>query len=264
MSDWDFSANQEVDEETLGKAPEGYRGAYAKDEATGKYKIADTHRPFVDAITGLGTALKAERNVSRDLKGRKDIAAVVKETFGFETVEEAKAKWDEMSQTIATNGKVDPAKIKADIEKTFNAEKQGLLDENQGMQNTLRKYMVEAAAATALGAAKGNSKLLMPIVREAVDLVKDGDDWVVRVKDGQGDYRGNGKGGFMTVEDFVNELKGSKEYGVAFESDMQGGGGDRSQRPGQGQRQQHDRQQNNDNMSATDRISRGLANRRGR
>lgn len=262
--EWDFSTNQEVDEDTLAKAPEGYRGAYAKGD-DGKYRISDTHRPFVDAIVGLGGALKNERNASKTLKGQKDASAVIKEQLGFETIEEAKARLEELTTQVATASKVDPAKIKADIEKTFNAQAAEKDKQIEAMQGTLNKYMVESAAVSALAAAKGNSKLLMPIIREQVELVADGDEYVVRVKDGAGDYRGNGKGGFMSVEELVAEMRGSKDYSAAFESDA--GGGTQTNtgnRPGQQQRQQMQRQSNRDDMSATDRIQAGLQARRNR
>lgn len=262
--EWDFSSNQEVDEETLGKAPEGYRGAYEKGD-DGKYRISAAHKPFVDAIVGLGGALKNERNTSKTLKGQKDVGAVIKEALGFETVEEAKARLDELTQQVATASKVDPAKIRADIEKTFNTEKEKLVNDNKAMQATLNRYMVQSAAVSALAAAKGNDKLLLPIIREQVELVKDGEDYVVRVKDGAGDYRGDGKGGFMTIEQLVAEMRGSKDYGAAFESDQQGGSGTQTgQRPGQAARQGIQRQQSREDMNANDRIAAGLAARRGR
>lgn len=263
--DWDFSSNQEVDEDTLAKAPEGYRGAYAKGD-DGVYRIADTHKPFVEAITGLNGALKNERNNSKTLKSQKDVGSVLKEQLGFETVEEAKARLDELTQQVASASKVDPAKIRADIERTFNTEKEGLLGENKAMQETLNRYMVQSAAVSALAAAKGNEKLLMPLIKEQVELVKDGDDYVVRVKDGAGDYRGNGKGGFMSVEELVLEMRGSKDYAAAFESDQQGGSGQQTgQRPGTGSARAIASRQDRENMSGTDRIQAGLqARRRGR
>jgi polyhydroxyalkanoate synthesis regulator phasin len=260
--EWDFASNQEIDEATLGTAPEGYRGAYAKGD-DGKYRIADGFKPFVDAISGLGTALKNERGVTKNLRGQKDISAVLKEGLGFETVEEAKARLDELTQQVTTASKVDPAKIKADIEKTFDGERQKLQGENKAMLSTLQRYMIQSAAVSALAAAKGNEKLLLPVIRDQVELVKDGDDYVVRVKDGAGDYRGNGKGGFMTVEDLVDELRKSQDYGVAFESETRHGTQRQEQRPGPQARQGMQRQ-GNEPVNANDRIARGLAARRGR
>jgi hypothetical protein len=258
--EWDFNNNAEIDEATLGTAPEGYRGAYTKGD-DGKFRIADGFKPFVEAINGLGSALKNERKVSGTLKGQKDASAQVKEALGFETLEEAKARLDELTTAVSTASKVDPAKIRAEIEKTFDVERQTLQGENKTMQATLNRYMVESSAVSALAEAKGNAKLLMPLVREQVELVKDGDEYVVRVKDGQGDYRGNGKGGFMTVEDLVVEMKQSKDYAAAFEADVRPG---THQQQGQRPGQQAQRGQQQEGALPNDRIARGLQARRGR
>ena len=257
--EWDFAANQSIDEDTLAKAPEGYRAAYAKGD-DGKYVISDAYKPFVETITGLGGALKNERNVSKTLKGQKDAVAVIKETFGFDTVEEAKAKFDELSQTVAQNGKVDPAKIKADIEKTFDVERKGLKAENDTMRGTLERYLVDNASISALAEAKGSAKLLGPVIKQMVELVKDGDEYVVRVKDGQGDYRGDGKGGFMTVAGLVAEMKQDKDYALAFESEAPAGSG----KPSGQQRPSSPRPgpMNRDDMSPMDLINAGLQQKR--
>ena len=259
--EFDFSTNGTVD--SLDKVPEQFRGVYVQDGE--KFKINDSLKGVTDAITGLNTALRAERGTTKTLKGQKDVSAIVKETFGVDTVDEVKAKIDELTQQVAEKSKVDPAKIKADIEKAFATKEEGYKGTISKMQGTLEKYLIDSAATSALSAAKGNVKLLLPIIRNAVSVVPDGDEYVVRVKDPAGDYRGNGAGGFMTVEDLVKELKASSDYGVAFESEAPSGGGNnnRTQQPSrQTQRQEQNRQQQ-ESSSPTDRIAAGLAKRRG-
>lgn len=258
--EWDFAANAEIDADTHAKVPEGFRGAYA--EKDGKYVISDTHKPFVEAITGLSTALRGERNVTKGLKGQKDVAAVIKETLGFDTIEDAKAKIDELTTQVATAAKVDPAKIRAEIEKTFNTEREGLNGKVASMQKTLEKYLVEKSAISALAAAKGSAELLLPHVQGKVKVVEDGEEYVVRVLDASGDYRGDGRGGFMTVEDLVAEMKQSKTFAAAFESDNQGGSDTRTTKPGEGQRQQQRSSNDRDNMSPNELLAAGLAARR--
>jgi hypothetical protein len=262
--DWDFSTNASIDEETYGKVPEGYRGAYEKGE-DGKYGIAPTAKPFVDAIVGLRGALNNERKATKDLKGQKDVAAVIKETFGFETVEEAKAKFDEYAKAAAEGAKVDPAKIKADIEATFNKERAKSDEKVQKMQGTLERYLVDGAAKAAIAAAKGNAVLLAPHIASRVKVVEDGDEYVVRVLDAQGDYRGDGMGGFMTVEALVAEMKGDKTFAGAFESEAPGGSDVRQGRqPSQAQRVQSGATRRED-MSPQELLTAGLqARRRGR
>lgn len=259
--EFDFSTNGTVD--SLDKVPEQFRGVYVQDGD--KFKINDSLKGVTDAITGLNGALRNERKTSSTLKGQKDISAVLQETFQLGSVDEVKAKIDELTQQVAEKSKVDPAKIKADIEKAFTVKEEGYKTQLGKMQGTLEKYLIDSAATGALSAAKGNVKLLLPIIRQAVAVVPDGDDYVVRVKDPAGDYRGNGAGGFMTIEDLVKELKSSSDYGVAFESEAPSGGGNnnRQQQPSRQTRQQEQQRQTQEVSSPTDRIAAGLAKRRG-
>lgn len=261
--EFDFSTNGTVD--SLDKVPEQFRPVYTEG-ADKKFTINPTMKGIVDAITGLNGALKNERKTTTTLKGQKDVAAAVKEVLGFETLEEAKAKIDELSTQIAEKSKVDPAKIKADIEKAFDVERQGLKGANAKMQGTLEKYLIDAAATGALAEAKGNVKLLLPIIKQQTAVVADGEDYVVRIKDASGDYRGNGAGGFMTVADLVKELKASSDYGVAFASDAPNGGGKPTGQSTQQSRQTSQRQTSQENGEKTPQqlISDGLAARRRR
>lgn len=260
--EFDFAANGTVD--TIDKVPEQFRPVYSEDPATKKFVVNPTMKGIVDALTGLNGALKNERKSTATLKGQKDVAAVIKETFGLDTVEEVKAKIDELTTQVTEKSKVDPAKIKADIEKTFDVERQTLKGATAKMQGTLEKYLVNADATAALAAAKGNVKLLLPIIQSQTVVVPDGEEYVVRIKDPAGDYRGNGAGGFMTVADLVKELKSSADYGVAFESDAKGGGGKPNGQQTNQQRQTQQRQVETGEKTPQQLISDGLAARRRR
>ena len=258
--EFDFSTNGTLD--NLDKVPEQFKPVYSQG-TDGKFTINPTMKGIADAITGLNGALKNERKSTTALKGQKDVAAVVKETFGLDTVEEVKAKIDELTQQVAEKSKVDPAKIKADIEKAFNVERDGLKAANAKMQGTLEKYLIDAAATGALAEAKGNVKLLLPIIKQSAAVVADGEEYVVRIKDPAGDYRGNGAGGFMTVAELVKELKASADYGVAVASDTPSGGGKptgQQRTPAQTQQRQ---QQEAGEKTPAQRIADGLAKRRG-
>lgn len=263
--EFDFSQNAEVAAgEFETKVPEQFRAAYTDGEG-GKKIINTAMNGLVQVITGLNGALRSERTTTKALKGQKDVATAVQETlkdFGVTTLEEAKAKMEEMTTTITANSKVDPAKIKAEIERTFQAEREGFTGRIGKMQGTLERYLVDSAATGALAEAKGNVKLLLPIIKQSVKVVEDGEDYVVRVVDAEGTYRGNGMGGFMTVAEYVKELKASKDYGVAFESEAPTGGGRQGQPVSRQVAQQQAVQQQREQMSATDKIAAGLRNRR--
>lgn len=261
--EFDFSTNGTVD--SIDKVPEQFRGVYVEDPADKKFKINPTLKGVADAITGLNTALRAERNTTKTLKGQKDVSAALQEALQLDSVDAVKARIEELTAQVAEKSKVDPAKIKADIEKAFTTKEDGYKATISKMQGTLEKYLIDSAATSALSAVKGNVKLLLPIIRNAVAVVPDGDDYVVRVKDPAGDYRGNGAGGFMTIEDYVKELKASSDYKVAFESDAPSGGGNnnRQQQPSRQTQQRETQRQTQESSNPTDRIAAGLAKRRG-
>lgn len=259
--EFDFTTNGTVD--SIDKVPEQFRPVYSEG-ADKKFSINPTMKGIVDAITGLNGALKNERKATTTLKGQKDVSAIVKETFGVDTVDEVKAKIDELTQQVAEKSKVDPAKIKADIEKAFGVKEEGYKADKAKMQATLDKYLVDSAGLAALAEAKGNAKLLMPIIKSQAVVVPDGDEYVVRIKDPTGDYRGNGAGGFMTVADLVKELKSSSDYGVAFASDAPSGSGKPAGQQTQQQRQTSQQRQTDASGEKTpaQMIADGLAKRR--
>lgn len=265
--EFDFATNGEVaGAEFETKVPEQFRSAYV-DGQDGKKIINPSIKGLTDAITGLNGALRSERSTTKTLKGQKDVAAAVQEAlseFGITDLETAKTKIKELTDTVSQNSKVDPAKIKAEIEKAFDTERQGFNTKIGKMQGTLERYLVDSEATGALAEAKGNVKLLLPIIKTQAKVVEDGDDYVVRVLDGDGNYRGNGMGGFMSVADLVKELKGSKDYAVAFESAAPSGGGKPNQQASRQVVQRQAQQQQREQMSGTDKIAAGLAARRGR
>ena len=209
----------------LTTVPEQFRSLYTEDPVDKKFKINPSFASVAGAIDGLNGALRNERKATSALRGQKDIGVILKETFGLATVEEVKAKLEELNLVVAEKSKVDPAKLRAEIAKTFEGKEEGHRVQMAKMQGTLDKHLIDSASATALAENKGNLKLLLPIIKQSAVVVADGDDFVVRIRDAAGDYRGNGAGGFMTVQDLVKELKASSDYGVAFQSEAPSGGG---------------------------------------
>lgn len=247
--------------ETLDVVPEQFRGLYAPGEG-GKFTLNSASAGIATAIDGLNSALRNERKTTSTLRGQKDLGATLKEHLGFDSIEDAKAKLEELTAVVASKANIDPAKLKADIEKGFVAKEEGYKTNQAKMQATLDKYLVESAGLSALAELKGNSKLLMPIIKAQAVVVADGDEYVVRIKDAAGDYRGNTSGGFMSVADLVKELKASADYGVAFASDAPNGGGKPN---GQQSRTVVQRQQgaaDDADKSPNQLIAEGLAKRR--
>lgn len=260
--EFNFAQNQTVD--SLDTVPETFRAAY--EEKDGKFSVRTDLAGIVGALDGVNGALKKERGITTTLKQQKDATAALKE-LGFDSFDAVKARIDELGAAVAAKANVDPAKIKNEIEQTFQTERDGFKTTLAGMEDTLFKYLVRNEALGALNTAKGNADLLMPHIERVSRVVKDdaSGEYVVRILDGEGQYRGDGKGGFMQPKDLVAELRSSKTFGVAFESDASGGGADPKGQPAsRGAQQQHQRQQQNEGRNSVDKIAGGLAKLEGR
>lgn len=255
----EFSFTQNPTVEDISTVPETFRPAYVKD-ADGKFNVNQDLVGLTTALDGLNGALKKERDAVKGLKGQPTAASVL-EALGFENLEAAQEGINQLKTTVAERAKVDPAKIRQEIEATFTTKEQAFNTQLKDMESTLFEHLVQNTARGALAEHKGNELFLMPHIERATKVVKDEGTgkFVVRVVDGEGQYRGDGKGGFMGVTDFVGELKANKQFAGAFESTQQGGGG--NPRTPQNRAAVRDvvTNTNQGEKSANDKIASGLA-----
>lgn len=256
--DFEFLKNPTVDD--VAKVPEQFRGFYAEGE--GGYVLQDSFKATAGAVDGLNKSLKAaRRDADEAKKNRPDLSgfAAIGQLLGLEGDEatNAEAIQAAVNKTLSESkdGKVNWDKMKKDLESGFNTKLQAKDAEIQGMGKTLQKYLVTTAAVQAIAAHKGVPDLLLPHITARTKVVKDGEDYAVRVVDESGDPRGNASGGFMSVEDLVKELKGHATFGRAFESEAPNGGG---KPPGSGNRTVPARP---GEKSSIDKIAAGLAKR---
>lgn len=256
--EFEFLKNPTVD--SIDKVPEQFRGMYAEGE--GGFTLNESFKGTATAIDGLNKSLKAARRDADDAKkNRPDISgfAAVGQLLGLEGDDalDAETLRAAVERTIgeSKDGKVNWDKMKKDLEKGFQTQLQGKDGELQSMSKTLQKYLVTTAAVQAIAGHKGVPDLLLPHIKDRTKVVKDGDDYVVRVVDESGDPRGNASGGFMTVEDLVKELKAHPTFGRAFESEAPNGTG---VKPGAGQTKPN---QSKAELTPTQKIAAGLAKR---
>ncbi len=203
--------------DSLDAVPEGFRGLYVKGD--NGYTI---HADFTAHTHGLTSALDKER---KNVKAANTALAAWK-ALG-ETPEAVTTKITELTEQVSKKGEgaANFEKMKADLERGHQA---ALADKDKkvgAMQATLNEYLIDNAAMAAVTEAKGAAALLLPIIRSNAKVVEENGKYIVRILDKDGDARGDGKGGFMTIVDFVAELKTSKDYGRAFEASGQTGGG---------------------------------------
>lgn len=255
--EFEFLKNPTVDD--INKVPEQFRGLYQQGD--NGYALGENYQGVATAVDGLNKSLKAARRDADEAKrNRPDLSgfSAIGQLLGVEgddavNPETLKGAIEKLISE-SKDGKVNWDKMKRDLEAGFNTKLTAKDGELQAMGKTLQKYLVTTAAVQAIAAHKGVPDLLLPHIQAKTKVIKDGEDYVVRVVDESGDPRGNASGGFMTVEDLVKELKGSPTFGRAFESEAPAGGG---AKPGnQGKPKPQNRE-----LSPTEKIAAGLAKR---
>lgn len=247
--------------ESLDKVPEQFRPFYVEGESG--YQLNDSFKSTASAIDGLNKSLKAaRRDADEARKNRPDVSGYVQlgEMLGLEGDEAGSPETlkGALERVISESrdGKVNWEKMKKDLHKGFETQIQAKDGELQTMSKTLQKYLVTTAAVQAIASAKGVPELLLPHIQAKTKVIKEGDEYVVRIIDEAGDPRGNASGGFMSVEDLVKEMKASPVYGRAFEGEAPSGNG---VRPGSTTQKPSQRPSE---LSPTQKIAAGLAKRR--
>ncbi|RKG68637.1 hypothetical protein D7V80_11605 [Corallococcus sp. CA054B] len=247
----EFEWQQELD--ALDIVPEKFRGLYAKGEG-GKFTLdADVFKRMDHS--GLTTALDKERKSSKALTAAQ--AAWLK--LG-KTPEDVEKSVGELKAALAKaqegkEGAANFEKLKADLE-SGHAKALGERDAVvERMRGSLHKHLVEAEATAAIAEMKGSAVLLLPHVQKHVKVIEEGGGFLARVVDAEGDPRGNGKGGFLTIREFVGELKKDTNFARAFDSTGASGSGTQP-KPKTGAMPS-----GSDKLSPTQRIAAGLASR---
>lgn len=245
--EFDFTENAQVSD--INVVPEKYRGLYQEaDDGSGNkvYALSEAAKPLAEAYDGVNKTLKDVQNKKKQANDesaqRRQTLKGVEETLrgaGFELdenkdiTEQLKGALDDLTSK-AKNGeqiKVDMDKVKADADKRVNEVTQNKDSEIKAMQSALHKHLVSDHAVRAISEEKGTPELLQPIVERHAKVVNAGADqsgtpqYQVVITDNDGDARSDGKGGYMTVRDFVSELKKDQKFARAFESETPSGTG---------------------------------------
>ena len=269
--EFDFNENSQVD--SLSKVPEKYQGLYNEsqgDDGSTIYTLSDTAKPLAEAYMGQTAALNEARNHQKKLNDENAQRRTANKAFtqlasdlGLEESDDIAGSLKghvESLQSQIKGGeelKINLDKIKTDYDKRLQEALDSKDAENAKMKSSLEKHLVGEAATKAISDAKGSSTLLLPIVKDRVKVVQDGEDYVVRVVDNTGDFRSDGKGGWMTVSDLVSDLKSNSEFARAFESEAPSGN---NSSPGSSNRPS--KTNRGENKSSTQKIADGLSKMR--
>ncbi|NTX07067.1 hypothetical protein [Myxococcus sp. CA040A] len=244
----------EAELEALDEVPEKFRGLYAKGEG-GKFALDEDLGKRLDT-SGLNTALEKER------KAKKELAEAQKAwTKLGKSPEEVEKLLGEMKASLAEaqkgkDGAVNFEKLKTDLEAGHAKTVSEKDAEVQRMRGSLHEHLVDAQAIAALSEAKGSVDMLLPHVQRRVKVFEEGGKFLARVVDSEGDPRGNGKGGFMTMKELVEELRKDPAFARGFEPSGVTGSG---MRPGA---TTGGKPGGTEKLAAPQRIAAALASRR--
>lgn len=273
-----FNFEEVID--SLDAVPTEYQTAYTVG-ADKKFKLQDTFKPFVSAIVGTNVALgktrtdlgKANKEAADRrglLKKLEDLATTLNIDYSQAADDGKPALSDAISTfvndlvTKGTKGggelKISLDKIKAEYEKRFGDLDTAGKAEKAQMQSALERYLIGQQVTASLAKHGGNVKLLQDIVAKSVKVFKDGEDYVVRVVDADGSARSDGKGGWLSIDDYIgNDLKRNTDYAAAFKSETKSGNGAPATGASRQASNTNVNKQDKGDRSSVSRISAGLA-----
>lgn len=185
-------------------------------EKDGKY-ILDLEG--ADEFTSAKSALENSRKTERMLK--QQVAKWEKLGKSPDEIAELTAKAEQAEEQSLTKAG-DWEKLRLQMVEKQTAEIKTLNEKYSALEARHREKTITAEATARIAEAKGNVKLLLPIIEKFVRL--DDEGHTVIVVDEKGDRRINAQGRDLTIAELVTELKSSDDYGQAFISNAQGSG----------------------------------------
>jgi arsenate reductase-like glutaredoxin family protein len=205
-------------------------------EETMNDDVQESHEPSVEELKAQFDALREEHEktkvylnkANKEAKERR-LALKELEEHGL-TIEEAvtlKKRLEEEERERAVK-KGDVEKIREQLTTSFEKERKELLTKVDRMQKSLYENLVSAKANEAISEAGGVPKLLMPFIQKFAQVQEEDGKYAVRILDDDGEVRFNTKGDYMTIHDYVEELKSDEVFGRAFEVNVRSGSGSKS------------------------------------
>jgi len=224
---FNFAQNQENVDGS--KIPEEFKSFYAKnDDGTFNFKGDDpVVSTAVSALTGMNSALVKERAITADLKkNRIDLSVLSEYGSDVQSIAEGiQTRMDAMKNDGGQEAAKKMENMKTAMAQEFNAKLNASDKRNEALQSQLYDQLVTTKAVSAISEHKGNAKLLMPFVKQQVQVKEVDGTMVETVVDDNGAPRFNGTGLPMTVSELVKDMKASDDYAPCFASESRKGGG---------------------------------------
>lgn len=200
-----------------------------------KYIQSQKEQAAKDAVQEATNGLIEKRDQllaeKKKLKGELDL---IKETYDFnelETLKESLKKAQQEKMTVEERLALHEkdlisgfTKERESLQSKFSEETNSLKTELERKDKALRKNLVDAVLSREIANANGIPELLMPILRDKIGIVEDGEEYSARVFEGKTQRIGDSKGNPMTIAQLVEEYKANPIYGVAFKASGATGG----------------------------------------
>lgn len=208
--------------------PEALR-EHAK-ETNGKFAVAALPQGWaLEDVTGLKSSLADER------KQRKDFERMAKAFEGIDDAEAARSALEQMrAGSLKSSKEIDTWKV--EVEKKVMADRKALEGERDGYRTQLEQSLIERDAYEAITKAGGIPRLLMPLVRSAARIERNGDGKLHLSLVGEDGKplitKKAGSSDGMSLVEFVETLKSQPDCKGAFNGSGATGGGSSSQHGG--------------------------------
>lgn len=205
--------------DSLDGVPAKAKPLYKKDEATGRF--------VYDDITGLKNALEHEKREKGTLKGQLSQLSAFKE-LGI-TADEARELL-EQRRTAEEQRLIDAGDFKS-LKEQMEANHAASLADKDAVISRYKKFIEKtlvsdnARAVLASDDIKGNATLLLPVIRDRVEVAESDGEFQLVVKRPDGTPMLNEANGPATLKDLFMELRKAPEYADAFKGVNQSGGG---------------------------------------
>jgi hypothetical protein len=211
----------------FGELPEVLHEDYTKqDDGSYNLNLLSDYTPNdkVEDVTGLKSALGKERENAKTASSE---LRKLREQFGdidpekYQELLEREAQAEEEKAKKA--GEWD--KLRGQMTDKHNEELQKRAKREEQLIEVIKKSTIDAAVIAALNEVGGNVSLLLPHVKDRMQLVEEDGQFSARVIDEAGTVRVNGEGTFLTAKELVSEMRDQESFAAAFKADVKSGGG---------------------------------------
>jgi len=200
--------------DTLDGVPDELRGLYVEDD--GKFRL---DAEGVEDVTGLKNALSREKIEAKKLKMK--YADIDPEKYA-----ELLAREDEFTQGHLTDKQKEQLEsMKTQLQAAHAKEMGKMADRAKLLETALRRELISGRATTAINAAKGSVKLLLPVIERQSDMLEEDGKFVPVVLDEHGQPRLNSEGEPMSYGELIAAFREDTEVAGAFEGIGSSGGG---------------------------------------